>query len=304
MKIIFAGTPEVAIPTLEALVRLHDVVGVITRPDAELGRKRVLTPSPVAVAASALGLDVFKTSHFDSETSAFIRNCGAELGVVVAYGALIPRHDLSLLLYGWLNLHFSQLPQGRGAAPLQRDIMAGATVAGISVFQLVSELDAGDVFDVTRMPLNEAETAGEAFPRLAVLGAERMLHVVSEIEANTAVSMAQSGLATYARKLSIGDGRLVPGMSFHHAFNVYRGVTPEPGAWLESSSGRIKILECFPTVDVHVNPGLIAISSTSVSIGFADGGLSLGVVQPAGKTAMPAQDWARGLPDPSQWTFA
>lgn len=304
MKILFAGTPDVALPTLELVAQQHDVVGVITRPDAPIGRKRTITPSPVAVAAEALNVEILKTSRFDAATSAFIRNSGAELGVVVAYGALIPQSDLALLPHGWINLHFSHLPQWRGAAPLQRDIMAGATHANLSIFQLVAELDAGDVFDAVATPFSDRETAGEALVRLARIGAERVAHVVDQIESGSAVATRQVGEVSYAHKLSADDGRLHPGMSSSEAFNTFRGVTPEPGAWIESRSGRVKILEAEPNSATSVTHGGISVDSQSVVIGFSDGGLSLITVQPAGKTAMTASDWARGLPNPTQWTFS
>lgn len=303
MKILFAGTPEVAIPTLEALNARHEVVGVITRPDAPLGRKRILTPSSVAQRATQLGLAIHKTSRFTQETSDFIAQSGAELGVVVAYGALIPEHDLAAVAHGWINLHFSQLPQWRGAAPLQRTIMSGATEVGLSIFTLVAELDAGPVFESMSVPLGATETAGEALIRLAGIGSHEIVRVVEALESGTATSTEQVGLVSLASKLTANDGRLEPEDTARSAFDIFRGVTPEPGAWIDSTTGRVKILECSMPEAGSVSPGAILASPESVLIGFNDGPLSLITVQPAGKVAMPAHDWARGL-QREQWSFS
>jgi methionyl-tRNA formyltransferase len=303
MKIIFAGTPEVAIPTLDALNARHEVVGVITRPDAPLGRKRILTPSSVAQRATQLGLPIHKTSRFTSETSAFISQSGAELGVVVAYGALIPESDLASVTHGWINLHFSQLPQWRGAAPLQRTIMSGATEVGLSIFTLVAELDAGPVFDSMSVPLGATETAGQALARLASVGSHEIVRVVESIETGIATSTNQVGQVSFASKLTADDGRLEPQDTARSAFSIFRGVTPEPGAWIDSTAGRVKILDCAMAEDGSVSPGTLLASPDSVLIGFTDGALSLITVQPASKVVMPAQDWARGLQRES-WRFS
>ncbi|MCX6494954.1 MAG: methionyl-tRNA formyltransferase [Actinobacteria bacterium] len=303
MKIIFAGTPEVAIPTLEALNARHEVVGVITRPDAPLGRKRILTPSSVAQRATQLGLAVHKTSRFTQETSDFIAQSGAELGVVVAYGALIPEHDLAAVAHGWINLHFSQLPQWRGAAPLQRTIMSGATEVGLSIFTLVAELDAGPVLESMSVPLGATETAGEALTRLATVGSHEIVRVVESIETGIATSTEQVGQVSFAGKLTANDGRLEPKDTARSAFNIFRGVTPEPGAWIDSTTGRVKILECTMAEAGSVSPGAVLASPESVLLGFNDGSLSLITVQPAGKISMPAHDWARGL-QREQWSFS
>lgn len=303
MKIIFAGTPEVAIPTLDALNARHEVVGVITRPDAPLGRKRILTPSSVAQQATQLGLPIHKTSRFTSETSDFISQSEAELGVVVAYGALIPESDLASVTHGWINLHFSQLPQWRGAAPLQRTIMSGATELGLSIFRLVPELDAGPVFESMSVALGATETAGEALTRLASIGSHEVVRVVEALESGTATSSNQLGQVSFGSKLTADDGRLRPEHGALSAYCTFRGVTPEPGAWIDSIAGRVKILECAMADDGGVTPGTLLVSPDSVLIGFADGALSLITVQPAGKVAMPAQDWARGLQRES-WRFS
>jgi methionyl-tRNA formyltransferase len=304
MKIFFAGTPAVAVPALERLAIDHEVVGVLTRPDAPVGRKREITPSPVATRARELGIQTHKSSRFDAQTLSFVRESGAKLGVVVAYGALVSEEALNALDFGWINAHFSHLPLHRGAAPLQRDIMSGAETAGISIFELVTELDAGDLYSVSSHALNERETAGEALSRLAPVAGSELSHVAQLIESGSAKKTPQFGLATYAHKLTSIDGQLQSSMNFMDAFNRYRGVTPEPGAWIDSVSGRIKVLECTPLREISSAPGRISQSGTDVVVGFQDGCIALTTVQPAGKSPMSARDWVRGIVSIDEWMFS
>lgn len=304
MKILFAGTPSVAVPALERLAVDHEVVGVLTRPDAPVGRKREVTPSPVAVRALELGMRIHKSSRFDDETLSFVRGSGAKLGVVVAYGALVSDEGLGALDLGWINAHFSHLPALRGAAPLQRDIIAGAETASITIFQLVTDLDAGDVLAVSSHLLGSQETSGEAFARLALEAGSALSQAVSDISRGSAIASPQVGVVTYAHKLTSEDGQLRPSMTISDAFNRFRGVTPEPGAWIDSASGRIKILECTPSAEQGSVPEHISLSTSDVNIGFRDGSLSLITVQPAGKLPMPARDWARGITSIEDWSFS
>ena len=162
MRLVFAGTPEAAVPTLRRLAGEHEVVAVVTRPDAPLGRKRVLTPSPVAAAAEELGLPVIRAARLDDEATARIAGLAPELGVIVAYGGLVREPLLSTPTAGWINLHFSILPRWRGAAPVQRALIAGDPELGASVFQLVPALDAGDIFAARTFPVPPDATADEA----------------------------------------------------------------------------------------------------------------------------------------------
>jgi len=209
MRIIFAGTPEVAVPTLRALVAAgHDVCIVVTRPDAPLGRKRILTPSPVAAAALELGLPVLRVAKVDAAVSAQLAALGAELGVVVAFGGLLPRPALDAPSRGWINLHFSDLPRWRGAAPVQWAIIAGDRDIGTAVFSLVEELDAGDVYSCQRSQIDPDETAGELLARLSISGAVQLTDVLNEMTAGTATAVAQRGDVTYARKLTLEDAHI------------------------------------------------------------------------------------------------
>lgn len=303
MRIVFAGTPDTAVPSLERLVEHHEVVAVVTRPDAPRGRKRELTPSAVATRADELGIPLIKTSRFTPEVCAELEVLKADIGVVVAYGALIPEVGLRLPRLGWLNLHFSKLPHWRGAAPLQFDIINGATCAHMTVFQLVAELDAGDIYAVRESPLGAHETAGTALRRLSVEGASLLVDVLSSLGDGSATLTPQDGESSYAPKLTAVHSQLLSQAEVTRAYNLFRGVTPEPGAWIESTSGRVKVLECAPAHDARVAPGRLAFSADHVVLGFSNGALTLSRVQPAGKSAMSARDWVRGIHEPELWSF-
>ena len=295
-KIIFAGTPEAAVPTLEALISSDfEVVAVLTRPDAPQGRKRILTPSPVAQVAIAQGIPVIYANRIDDEVQKSIDKFAADLGVVVAYGALLPQHTLDSVKLGWINLHFSTLPNWRGAAPVQRQVISGASQAGSSVFQLVQELDAGDVYDWREWPILPDETAGELLTRLSILGAQQVLDVVRTIDTRFAVPKPQIGESTYARKLSLEDGHLNLSLDSEAVYNQFRGVTPEPGAFVLLGDERLKIIEARLGTDEEVVPSAITSVSKKLYLGCVTGSLELISVQPAGKQAMSAMDWFRGL---------
>lgn len=296
MKIIFAGTPEAAVPTLEALISSDfEVVAVLTRPDAPQGRKRILTPSPVAQVAIAQGIPVIYANRIEDEVQKAIEDSAADLGVVVAYGALLPQQTLDSMKLGWINLHFSTLPHWRGAAPVQWQVISGASQAGSSVFQLVQELDAGDVYDSREWPILPDETAGELLTRLSVLGAQQVLDVVRSIDTRFAEPKPQIGESTYARKLSLEDGHLNLSQDSESVYNQFRGVTPEPGAFVLFGNERLKIIEARLGTDEEVVPSAITSVSKKLYLGCVTGSLELISVQPAGKQGMSAMDWFRGL---------
>ena len=192
MRLIFAGTPDPAVPSLRVLAASdHDIAAVVTRPDAPLGRKRVMTPSPVAAAAEELGLTTLKTARLDDAATAALAAVDAELGVIVAYGGLVREPLLTMPEHGWINLHFSLLPRWRGAAPVQHALIAGDEETGASVFRLVAELDAGDVYEERRYLVPAEATAGDVLHDLAGLGAELLRDVVAAIERGAAVATPQ-----------------------------------------------------------------------------------------------------------------
>lgn len=298
LRIVFAGTPSVAVPSLHALHAAgHDIAAVVTRPDAPLGRKRVLTPSPVAAAAEELGLPVIKAARLDAEATERIAALDPELAVVVAYGGLVREPLLSLPPHGWINLHFSLLPRWRGAAPVQRALMAGDRVTGAAVFRLVPELDAGDVFDELRYDVPADATAGDVLEALADLGAGLLADVVDGIAAGTAVAVPQKGEATHAAKLSIDDGLLDWREPADRVLDRFRGVTPEPGAHTLLDGARFKILAARPAdadADEPLPPGRARAVKRGVLVGTGTEPILVERVQPAGKAAMDAAAWARG----------
>jgi len=295
MRLVFAGTPAAAVPTLRRLATLHEIVAVVTRPDAPLGRKRVLTPSPVAQAAVELGLSIIRTARLDDAATAEIAALQPDLGVIVAYGGLVREPLLSVPASGWINLHFSLLPAWRGAAPVQRALIAGDRELGASVFQLVAELDAGDVFARRVVAVPDTATAGEALEILAADGADLTADVVAAIADGTAAAAPQTGEPTFAGKLSHGDGLLDWNLPLDAVYARFRGVTPEPGAHTTVGGQSLKVLEAAPAADAEpLAPGQLSGTKSAVLIGTASGPLAVTRVQPAGRAAMNAVDWWRG----------
>ena len=296
MRLVFAGTPAAAVPTLRRLATAHDIIAVVTRPDAPLGRRRVLTPSPVALAAAELGLPIIKTARLDDAATAEISALHADLGVIVAYGGLVREPLLSAPTAGWINLHFSLLPAWRGAAPVQRALIAGDGVVGASVFQLVAELDAGDVFAMREIDVPPTATAGEALEILAWEGADLTADVVAGIADGSARAVGQEGEPSFAAKLTLADGLLDWTQPLEAVFARFRGVTPEPGAHTTIGGQALKVLEALPAPDAdQLAPGRLRGTKTALHIGTATGVLAVTRVQPAGKGAMNAVDWWRGL---------
>jgi len=304
MRLLFAGTPEVALPSLKALVNSsHEVVAVLTRPDAPSGRKRHLTPSPVKVAAEAAGIEVLtpvKTS--DPTFGERLVELGVEAAPVVAYGGLIPPTLLALPKNGWVNLHFSLLPTWRGAAPVQRAIMAGDELTGATTFVLESGLDAGPTLGLLTERVRPDDTAGALLDRLSHAGARLLLDSLDALEAGTAVLQQQAGTGvSYAPKLSVEDARINWTRPAYAVDRHIRGCTPSPGAHTTLGGQRLKIYPVAPVLACHeeaehapLSPGEIRASRTDVIVGTGQGSVRLWKVQPPGKQPMPAADWARG----------
>lgn len=300
MRLVFAGTPEPAVPSLRRLAATaHDVVAVVTRQDAPLGRKRVLTPSPVAAAAEELGFPVIRADRLDATVTAEIAALQPDLGVIVAYGGLVREPLLSTPAHGWINLHFSLLPRWRGAAPVQHALIAGDARTGASVFQLVPELDAGDVFGELAVDVPADATSGSLLSALAVDGAGLLAEVVDAIAAGSAVSRPQVGEPTYASKLGDDDGRVRWDEPADAVLGRIRGVTPEPGAHTTVGGARLKVLAVAsaPADAPQLQPGALALHGGKIVAGTASAPIVLDTVQPAGKGAMRAADWWRGLRD-------
>lgn len=296
LSIVFAGSPAAAVPSLRALAAsAHDISAVITREDSPQGRRGILTPTPVADTAAELGLRVVKANRLAGQPTDTVSTLSPDLGVIVAYGGLVREPLLSTPRLGWINLHFSLLPRWRGAAPVQRAIIAGDDLTGASVFQLVPELDAGDLFGQLTQPVGALETAGHLLASLADSGAELLVRVVDNLAAGTARAQPQVGDVTLAPKLSLEDGRIDWSAAATTVSSLVRGVTPEPGAFTTIDGARLKVLESAIARDApRLPPGELAMEGRRLLIGTSTDPLELLRVQPAGKTAMAAGDWWRG----------
>lgn len=304
MRIVFAGTPEFAVPSLRAIAAAgHEIVGVVTREDAPLGRKRVLTPSPVAQAAAELGIETLKANRLGETETAWVAERAPELGVIVAYGGLIREPLLSGPTLGWINLHFSDLPRWRGAAPVQRALMAGEQELGVTVFRLVAALDAGDVLTRDATAFAPGTSAGEALTALAASGTHALLRAVELLAENPAAGEPQVGDDTYAHKLSREDGLMTfgDGLTAEAALAHWAGVTPEPGAYALLDGDPVKLTELRPfggdiegELPADLAPGEARLVAKRAVIGCAEGSLELARVQPAGKPAMDGAAWLRG----------
>lgn len=304
-RIVFAGTPETAVPSLHALVEAgHEIAAVLTRPDAPVGRKRVLTPSPVAAVAEELGLEVIKASRIDDATQERLAGLHAELGAVVAYGGLLPRRTLDATEHGWVNLHFSLLPRWRGAAPVQRALMAGERTVGATTFVLDEGMDTGPVVATLTDEVREDDTAGSVLARLAVEGSPLLVDSLLGVASGRLQPVPQSGEPSAAHKLVGADGRVRWEDTAHAVVDRVRGVTPEPGAWTEYEGQRVKLERVAPAPDATgLAPGGVEIRGKHVYVGTGGGAVELTRVQPAGKKPMAALDWARGQQNREQVVF-
>ncbi len=305
MRVLFAGTPAVAIPSLEAVIAAgFDVVGVLTRPDAPIGRKRVLTPSPVARRAGELGLPVIRAARIDEEASAAIAKLAPDVAAIVAYGALIPSEALRIPTLGWINLHFSLLPAWRGAAPVQHAILHGDDVSGASTFQLEAGLDTGPVFGTLTETIRLTDTSSELLERLSHTGAVLLAQTLGALEAGQAGAQPQHGDITLAPKLTIDDGRIDWSQPALAIGRRIRAVTAEPGGWTMLAGQRLKTgpVELHPGTG-GLSPGRVEFGPASVLVGTGSYAVELVLVQPAGKKMMQAIDWARGLANKEDVVF-
>lgn len=297
MRVLFAGTPAVAVPSLNALVEAgFQVVAVLTRPDAPIGRKRILTPSPVAARAAELGIEVIHAVRIGADTIARISALSPDVAAIVAYGGLVPPAALGVPRHGWINLHFSLLPAWRGAAPVQRAVMAGDDVTGAVTFQLEEGLDTGPVFGTLTETVGPEDTAGELLERLSHSGAVLLTQTLAAVAAGKAVARPQQGDVSLAPKLTLDDGRLdwrKPALALGRQA---RGVTPEPGAWTVLDGQRVKLEPVRLRPDVAgLAPGSLSVQGRSVLVGTGSHAVELTRIQPAGKKIMAAADWARGM---------
>lgn len=298
MRLVFAGTPVAALPSLQALVESsrHQVCAVLTRPDAEVGRGRRVRRSPVASFADEHGIEVLTPRRVgDPDFLARVTEVAPDCCPVVAYGALLPQSALDIPRYGWVNLHFSLLPAWRGAAPVQAAVAAGDEITGATTFRIVRELDAGPIFGMLTEPIGDSDTAGELLDRLAVAGSRLLMSTMDGIEDGTLEARPQpvDGVS-YAGKVSADDARVDFTMPARTVDRLIRSVTPEPGAWAVFRGDRLKLFRASVTIDDPLPPGELVIRRSEVLVGTADTPVRLDQVQPSGKKRMTAADWARG----------
>jgi methionyl-tRNA formyltransferase len=297
MRVVFAGTPEVALPSLRAVAAsAHELVGVVTRPDAPTGRGRRLSASPVAEAAGALGVPVLKPAHpRDPGFQDRLRALEPDACAVVAYGALLPESALEIPRHGWINLHFSLLPAWRGAAPVQRSIWAGDDVTGATTFRIVRELDAGPTYGVMTETIRPRDTAGELLARLAEGGAGLLAATLDGIADGSLEARPQENDGvSLAPKVSVDDARVDWTQTAATIDRQVRACTPAPGAWTTYAGERLKLGPLSPA-DGRLPPGELVAGKNVVVVGTGTAALRLGDVQAVGRRPMPAADWARGL---------
>jgi methionyl-tRNA formyltransferase len=301
VRVVFAGTPAVALPSLEAIVDSdHELVGVVTRPDAPAGRGRHLVASPVGERAAGLGVPVLKPDHprdldFQAALAALEPDCCA----VVAYGALLPESVLDTPRHGWVNLHFSVLPHWRGAAPVQHAILAGDEVTGATTFRIVKELDAGPTFGLMTQTIHPDDTAGTLLAKLAEGGAALLVATLDGLEDGSLEARPQpeEGVS-YAPKVLVEHARVDWTDPASAVDRLIRACTPAPGAWTTYAGERLK-LGPVTLVDSRdrdaLAPGEVHVAKDAVHVGTATGPVRLAEVKAVGKRAMPAADWARGV---------
>jgi methionyl-tRNA formyltransferase len=305
MRLVFAGTPQVAVPALDALAgSRHELLAVLTRPDAPAGRGRHVVRSPVGQWADARGIEVLTPDRpRDPEFLQRLRALAPDCVPVVAYGALVPPAALEIPRYGWVNLHFSLLPAWRGAAPVQHAVLHGDELTGASVFQLEAGLDTGPVFGTLTEPIGPADTSGDLLSRLAGSGATLLVQVLDGIEDGvlSPVPQAAEGVSL-APKLTVEDVEVRWGEPAFAVDRRIRAGTPAPGAWSTFRGERVKLGPVSVAADAAPLPsGGIAVKRSRVLVGTGTQPVALGEVRAAGKRAMPAVDWARGVrPEPGE----
>jgi methionyl-tRNA formyltransferase len=310
MRLVFAGTPQAAVPALDALLASHhEVVAVLTRPDAPAGRGRKVEPSPVARRAASAGLEVLAPARVrDPEFLDRLRQIGPDCCPMAAFGALIPQAALDIPPRGWVNLHFSVLPAWRGAAPVYHAILHGDDMTGATTFRVVADLDAGPVYGVLTEPIRPDDTTGDLLERLAHAGAKLLVATLDGIEAGTLEAIPQpADGVSYAPKIAPADARVDWKLPAHLVDRLIRACTPDPGAWTEYEDTRLKlgpVSASGPADPQDLAPGELVVGRHAVFVGTGSRPVRLGEVQAEGKRRMMASDWARGLRSGSPVRFS
>jgi methionyl-tRNA formyltransferase len=298
MKLVFAGTPEVALPALQALIdSRHEVAAVVTRPDAPAGRGRKLVASPVAQLAEEAGIEVLRPVRpREPEFLARLAEIAPDCCPVVAYGALLPKSALDVPRLGWVNLHFSLLPSWRGAAPVQHAVLAGDEVTGASTFLIEEGLDSGPVYGTVTETVRFDDTSGDLLERLSRSGARLLTATMDGIDSGDLVPRPQpSDGISLAPKITVDDACVDWSAPALRVDRLVRGCTPAPGAWTLFRGERLKLGPVrLAAGRSELAPGEIAVAKNTVRVGTGSHEIELGEVQPQGKKRMAAGDWARG----------
>lgn len=303
MRIVFAGSPESALPVLTHLVASpHEVLAVLSRPDAPRGRGRKVAASPVAACAAQNLLPLYQPPKLkqNAEAQSYLRRLEPDLGVVVAYGALLPPEILEIPRYGWINVHFSLLPRWRGAAPVQRALQAGDTTTGITIFRLEEALDTGPVYATRTFEIPPTCTAGQMLDILAQASVDPLDEALDIIERGIKPTAQSNTGVTYAKPLNTSEGEVDWNQPAAEIVNHVRGFTPAPGAWTIFEETRLKLgvpqLETETELPaVNLSPGELFTTRHQVWVGTGTVPLCLGTVGPAGRKHMTAEAWARGV---------
>lgn len=309
MRVLFAGTPDVSVVSLDALLRSrHEVVAVLTRPDAPKGRGRTLVRSPVGARADELGIPVLTPQRLrDPDFLEDLNGLSPDACPIVAYGGLVPREALHIPRYGWINLHFSLLPAWRGAAPVQHAIWHGDDITGASTFVLEQGLDTGPVLGTVAEPIGVTDTSGDLLERLARSGAELLVRTLDGLEDGVVAAVTQSADGvTLAPKIEVADAQVDFSQPAVRVDRQIRACTPAPGAWAMFRGERLRLGPVTVVSPEGVEggsgegladlaPGAILSGRRDVWVGTASAPVRLGEVTPAGKRAMQAADWARGV---------
>ncbi len=299
MRLVFAGTPAVALPALDAIAgSRHELVAVVTRPDAPSGRGRQVVRSHAAAWADEHGIEVLTPAKpREPEFQERLRALAPDVVPVVAYGALVPRSALDIPRLGWINLHFSLLPAWRGAAPVQHAVLHGDEITGASVFLLEEGLDTGPVFGTLTESIRPTDTSGDLLERLAPEGAGLLVSVLDAIEDGTARAVPQPDEGvSLAPKVTVEDARVRWGEPAFAVDRRIRATTPAPGAWTTLRQERVKLGPVTPIANgPQLRPGDLLVEKTQVLVGTSTVPVALGVVRAEGKKAMAAVDWARGV---------
>ncbi|WP_438294855.1 methionyl-tRNA formyltransferase [Streptomyces sp. HUAS TT7] len=300
MKLVFAGTPEVAVPALDALIASgrHEVAAVVTRPDAPAGRGRRLVASPVAERAEEAGIEVLKpVKPRDEQFLARLREIAPDCCPVVAYGALLPKVALDIPAHGWVNLHFSLLPAWRGAAPVQHAVMAGDEITGAATFLIEEGLDSGPVYGTVTEEVRPTDTSGDLLTRLAFAGSGLLAATMDGIEDGSlkAVPQPLDGISL-APKITVEMAHVDWAAPALRVDRVVRGCTPAPGAWTVFRGERLKLIQAALVTDrTDLAPGEPSVAKNNVYVGTGSHAVELLWVQPQGKKPMRGADWARGV---------